>query len=143
LSAGCVVYAPGDEGWRVLMIRDRFGRWTLPKGVVEEGETSEQAALREVEEETGVAARLEGPVGETAYTYRDGSGSAVRKRVLFFLARAAAAGGLRPRRGELDTAAWVAPAEVLELSGYDNLEHVLRAGLDRLPEFGPRGRSRT
>ena len=42
-----------DEAGRMLLIR-RNGRWDLPKGKVEAGETLLQAALREVEEETGV-----------------------------------------------------------------------------------------
>ena len=50
-AAGCVVHA--DAGNMLLILRN--GRWDLPKGKVESGETLLQAALREVEEETGIA----------------------------------------------------------------------------------------
>ena len=50
-AAGCVVH--DDAGNMLLILRD--GRWDLPKGKVESGETLLQAALREVEEETGIA----------------------------------------------------------------------------------------
>src|SRR5262249_1247625 len=44
----------GDGEVEILMIQDRLGRWTIPKGHVEEGESLEQTALREVAEETGL-----------------------------------------------------------------------------------------
>lgn len=53
-SAGGVVLRPRADGVRVLLILDPYGRWGLPKGHVEEGETLEDAALREVREETGL-----------------------------------------------------------------------------------------
>lgn len=53
---------------RVLLVhRDRYDDWSLPKGKLEPGETWEEAALREVEEETGVRAELGTYLGETSY----------------------------------------------------------------------------
>ena len=53
---------------RVLLIhRDRYDDWSLPKGKLEPGETWEEAALREVAEETGVRAELGTYLGETSY----------------------------------------------------------------------------
>lgn len=54
-TAGGVVYRHTSEGVvQILMIQDRLGRWTIPKGHVEEGESLEQTAVREVAEETGL-----------------------------------------------------------------------------------------
>ena len=50
------------------MQRPRYGDWTFPKGKVEEGETDEQAAVREVEEETGLRCELGPELPSTAYT---------------------------------------------------------------------------
>ena len=50
-----------DDNGLLLLIR-RNGRWDLPKGKVEEGETLRQAALREVEEETGITCVLDSPI---------------------------------------------------------------------------------
>lgn len=63
-AAGCVVLARDPTGrLLVLLIQDRRGIWTLPKGHVDEGESDEEAAVREVAEETGIhctiAERLE------------------------------------------------------------------------------------
>lgn len=62
-SAGGLVF---DRKGRVALVRERkrsgARRWTLPKGRLERGETLEEAALREVHEETGVRARITGYV---------------------------------------------------------------------------------
>lgn len=54
LSAGVVVVRRAVEGWRFLLLR-AFNHWDFPKGMVEEGEEPLAAALREVEEESGIA----------------------------------------------------------------------------------------
>lgn len=53
-TAGGVVFRRGDEGIELLMIQDPKGRWSVPKGKVEEGESLKEAAKREVTEETGL-----------------------------------------------------------------------------------------
>lgn len=58
-AGGIVCRAGGDGRLEVLLVhRPAYGDWTIPKGKVEEGETDEACAVREVEEEAGVRARL-------------------------------------------------------------------------------------
>jgi 8-oxo-dGTP diphosphatase len=64
-AAGGVVVR---DGCVLLIHRDRYDDWSLPKGKLEPGETSEEAALREVEEETGVRGTLGAYLGQTSYT---------------------------------------------------------------------------
>lgn len=69
----------------VLVIRNRFGEWVLPKGKIEPFETPPEAALREVLEETGVRAKIMCPLGTTEYAYvSDVTGELVDKTVYWY-----------------------------------------------------------
>ena len=85
-SAGGVL----RDGDKVLLVQTTNLKgepvWTFPKGLVEEGETPAQAALREVREETGYEAEIVKPLEPSVYWfYRDGQ--RVKKRVDWFLMR--------------------------------------------------------
>ncbi len=69
-SAGGVVFRKGQKGPEVLLLLHRNGRWTLPKGNVEAGETEEEVAFREVAEEAGVRnLRKVADLGEERYRF--------------------------------------------------------------------------
>jgi ADP-ribose pyrophosphatase YjhB (NUDIX family) len=53
-TAGGVVYRVINGSMEVLLIQDFYGRWTIPKGHIEEGETAQETAMREIGEEAGV-----------------------------------------------------------------------------------------
>lgn len=100
-AAGGVVR---DFGGRVLMIRCRH-RWDLPKGHVESGETPAEAALREVAEETGVRADIEGKIGCTIHCY-DTYGRWEAKRTHWWSMRYVS-GSAKPQREEgISECAW-------------------------------------
>ncbi len=86
-SAGCILIDRSVGGPRALLIRVRAHGFELPKGHVEEGETPEEAALRELREETGIESEVEiGPeVGAIEYEFPH-NGKWRKKRVLFFAA---------------------------------------------------------
>jgi len=82
LAAGCVVQ---NEHQAYLWI-ERNGKWDLPKGKVEPGEGIEAAAIREVEEETGIGAlTLKAELGKTYHTYEE-AGIPVLKTTFWFMA---------------------------------------------------------
>jgi 8-oxo-dGTP pyrophosphatase MutT (NUDIX family) len=75
-AAGGLLWDNATERQRIAVIRRiRYDDWTLPKGKLKEGESWEQAALREVEEETGYLASLHGFAG--ALAYQSGKGDKV------------------------------------------------------------------
>ena len=85
------------------------GTWALPKGLIDRGESAAETALREVAEETGVAATLVSKLGDVRYVYTRG-GSRVFKVVSFFLLRYAGGrlGAIAPAmRREVAEAAWL------------------------------------
>jgi 8-oxo-dGTP pyrophosphatase MutT (NUDIX family) len=103
-AAGGVIVRDG----RVLLVhRPRYGDWSLPKGKLKLGESWEQAALREVEEETGVRCELGELVGTTRYGL---------KEVRYF--RMATTDEPEPRN-EVDEVRWVPLAEAPALLSYE------------------------
>lgn len=109
-AAGGLLWRDGEDGApRVAIVhRPRRRDWSLPKGKLDRGEGFRRAALREVEEETGCAARLLGFAGLTLY--RDGKGRP--KLVLYWhmaLEREGAPGG-----DEVDEVAWLPVDAALE-----------------------------
>jgi len=119
-AAGGVVR---DRDGRVALVhRPKYDDWTLPKGKLDPGETFEAAAVREVEEETGLRARLvrELPASE----YLDPKGRP--KRVRYWLMEIESDGGFAPGK-EVDELRWLALQEALALLTYDRDREVLRA----------------
>lgn len=53
-TAGGIIFRHGKKGVEILLIQDAKDRWTIPKGHIEEGETAQQAARREIAEEAGL-----------------------------------------------------------------------------------------
>jgi len=84
LRSGSSIHQNKSE-WEVLVTQHSAHKgWDFPKGHIEAGESSEQAAIREVKEETGVKAEVVEKVAKSEYFYYE-SGERVFKTVTFFL----------------------------------------------------------
>jgi 8-oxo-dGTP pyrophosphatase MutT (NUDIX family) len=112
-SAGGVVYRDAADGQRIEVALVRVGpkgRWQLPKGIVDAGESPSQTAVREVREEAGVEAEVVAPLEEIEYWYvgADARGQRVRfhKRVHFFMLEYRT-GDVADHDHEVDEARWV------------------------------------
>lgn len=125
-AAGAVVFGPSG----LLVIEDRFGRWTLPKGGIEPGETAPEAAAREVEEETGISVDVLEGLGEVRYRFWS-RGLLRCKRVTYFLARARSR-DLQPAEGEVAGARWVDRSAFLDHCDYEENRIIYRRGLRRV-----------
>lgn len=72
VSAGGVAFQPTNEGFEVALIKTSSeGRWQLPKGHIDPGETAEQAAVREVREEAGIECEIVSTIDNVDYWYVD------------------------------------------------------------------------
>jgi 8-oxo-dGTP pyrophosphatase MutT (NUDIX family) len=135
-SAGGVVVRPIEGQLHVLLIRDPYGNWGLPKGHLEEGEQAAEAALREVREETGLDDLLLGPELNTIDWYFRLHGTLVHKFCAFFLI-VSDEGDPVPELDEgITECVWVPAEAALDQITYDNARAVLDRALAVLAEDG-------
>jgi 8-oxo-dGTP pyrophosphatase MutT (NUDIX family) len=124
-AAGGLVHRRGKDGGVevVLVHRPAYDDWAFPKGKLLPGESEPEAAVREVEEETGLRCRLGREVGETSY--RDARG---RPKTVRYWEMTPAAGELAAAN-EIDDARWVTVADAPALLTYER-DRELLARLD-------------
>lgn len=114
----------GDGSDEVALVhRPRHGDWSLPKGKLDPGEDWEQAALREVEEETGLRCRLGEELSSVSYVDDHG-----RDKLVRYWRMEPVAGAFEPN-GEVDELRWVSPDEALELLSYEGDRQVVRSAV--------------
>jgi ADP-ribose pyrophosphatase YjhB (NUDIX family) len=136
-AGGLVVDTTGKLG---LLIgrrdqKDASGKrilWSLPKGHIEEGETPEQAALREVQEETGIESIIEKSLGVIDFWFMAG-GKRIHKTVHHYLFRESG-GLLAAQETEVDEVAWFPLNEIIEKLAYPD-EKKLIARTDATQEL--------
>ncbi|MEO6488220.1 MAG: NUDIX hydrolase [Thermoanaerobaculia bacterium] len=130
-SSGGAVIAIREGRAHVALIATRGRtRWGLPKGAVSQGETTEQAALREVLEETGIEAEIVKPLDTIEYFFRAGD-TLIRKQVDFFLMRYVA-GELVPQLSEVDDVEWVELSAAIERASFESERKLLESALQEL-----------
>lgn len=113
---------------------DRRGRllWSLPKGHIEAGETAEQAAVREVEEETGIIGAVVAPLGTIDFWFV-AEDRRVHKTVHHFLLRALG-GELSDSDVEVSEVAWVPLAELESRLAYADERRLIRRATELLED---------
>ncbi|MDX6411570.1 MAG: 8-oxo-dGTP diphosphatase [Gaiellaceae bacterium] len=129
-----VVRAAGGVPWRrngddlevLLVHRPRYGDWSFPKGKNDPGESDEAAAIREVEEETGLGVELGPELASTSYNDSKGR----PKRVRYWALEAQEADA-RPQN-EVDAVEWLSPDDAAVRLSYDRDRAVLRSLLDSI-----------
>jgi len=85
-SAGGIIVYRNNQTWEILVMKDRKGAWTFPKGKVEGEEGLEHAAIREITEEVGLTnLSLIAPLTPVTYWYF--RGDSIKKTVQYFLFR--------------------------------------------------------
>lgn len=137
VSSGGVAYREVDgriEIAVILTIDER--RWQLPKGMIDDGETPEQAGSREVREEAGIDTELIGPIGRTEYWFiadRDGVRARFHKFVHWFLMRYVS-GDVADHDHEVDEARWVDADEALKMLVFKNEREVVQKAVAMISE---------
>jgi 8-oxo-dGTP pyrophosphatase MutT (NUDIX family) len=134
VSAGGVVYRHEDDAIQIALAARRTRRgdlaWGLAKGAIEPGETEEQAAVREVLEETGLEVDVVSDLGDIRYFYV-WEGVRVRKRVHFFLMRMTG-GDVETRDTEMEDVRWFPLRSAVKRAAYRGEREVIERAVERL-----------
>jgi 8-oxo-dGTP pyrophosphatase MutT (NUDIX family) len=136
-SAGGVAYrfTTGTLCEIALIATQGGTRWQLPKGTCEAGETQEQTAIREVEEEVGLQTENEGLLKTICYwywdTYRKPTPELVQKHVALFLLRMVG-GELSDTSIEVDAVAWFTPQQAIDILSFEGERDVVRMAQKKL-----------
>ncbi|HVD68368.1 MAG TPA: NUDIX domain-containing protein, partial [Actinomycetota bacterium] len=134
VSAGGVVYRREGEDIEIVLASRRTRRgdlaWGLAKGGIEPGESREDAAVREVREETGLDATIEADLGDTKYIYV-WEDVRIRKRVHFFLMRHVG-GDVDDRDDEMEEIRWFPLERALKRAAYRGEREVLARAAELL-----------
>jgi 8-oxo-dGTP pyrophosphatase MutT (NUDIX family) len=125
-SAGGIVFRLELGVPLFLLIRDSYGNWGFPKGHLERGESAEDAALREVREETGLLELASCGLIDTIDWYFRFRGRLIHKSCHFYLMETSQS-DTAPQHAEGITACqWVTYGEAHEAVSYANARDVLR-----------------
>lgn len=121
ISAGGAAFRQNGADFEVAVVSVKPKmRWQLPKGVIDEGETPEQGALREVREEAGIEAEIVEKIETIEYWYfgfKNGERVRFHKFVHFFLMKYVA-GDVADHDHEVAEARWVKPDEALKMLAF-------------------------
>jgi 8-oxo-dGTP pyrophosphatase MutT (NUDIX family) len=150
-SSGGIVYRHHNKEIEFLMIRDSYGNWTFPKGHVEPGETLNEAARREISEETGIEEsllRFRKELGELDYWFVSEFASdremaikaagikseeagnepvKIHKYVTYYLFEVPADCDITPQAGEVEAIEWVSIHEVERQNFYKENHDIIAA----------------
>ena len=132
LSAGIIAFRKGEDGENRYLLLDYGKYWDYPKGHVEKGEDEREAALRELEEETGIVDidLIDDFRHQIVYFFRPPARSLVRKTVVFFI------GQVESERVKISHEhvgyEWLKGEEALARVKYPTAKEVMRAAINHL-----------
>lgn len=131
ISAGGVVFRKVGEEIQILLIRDRFGKITLPKGHQEAGESMEQTAVREIEEETGILGKIITKIDTISYMFSHPEHGEVEKEVTYYVVKTSE-NNVTPQLEEINEVAWYTIEKARGLHqayGYGNNQSILEKAI--------------
>ncbi|KRE59702.1 NUDIX hydrolase [Paenibacillus sp. Soil750] len=138
ISAGGVVYRQIGDEIQILLIEDRYRKLAFAKGRMEAGETIEQAALREIKEETNIDGKIIQPLIINYYQFEHTEHGQVEKETHYYLVEALS-GELKAQTEEIRGVKWHDATDAWaehNLNGYENNRGILKMALEILGFLG-------
>jgi 8-oxo-dGTP pyrophosphatase MutT (NUDIX family) len=121
LAAGGIVIDNETGSPRALLVhRPRYDDWSFPKGKLDADETIEEAALREVKEETGLTCRIIRELSTLRYAYRTRKKGTLRPKVVHYFLMERVSGDIHVPGQEVDRAVWFDIEEAVRKLSYEH-----------------------
>ena len=132
-TAGGIVYRRGKNGRvEILLIQDSKGRWTIPKGHIEEGETARKTAEREIREETGLQEMtVQDWLGKINFRYRRGNSLVLMTTEIFLVRAEGNDNKVKPEKW-MTSLGWLSANDALEKIEYDDIGKLILLGLKKI-----------
>lgn len=125
-SAGGIVF--NDAGQVLVTQHSQNKHWSFPKGLVDPGQTTQEAALREVREEGGVETEIVDKVGYSKYVYTFNN-EKIFKVVTYFLMQYVS-GNIKDHDFEVEESGWYTPDEALKQLSFSQDKVLLKKAIE-------------
>ncbi len=125
-SAGGIVF--NDKGQVLVTQHSQNKHWSFPKGLIDPGQTTEEAALREVKEEGGVVAEIVKKIGYSKYVYTF-EREKIFKVVTYFLMKYVS-GNIKDHDWEVSDLGWYEPEKALKHLSFSQDKEILKKALE-------------
>ncbi len=130
--AGAVIFRREGSRTSWAMVHDIFGHWTFVKGHRKPDESPEEAALREVKEEVGLATSIVARLGVNTYPATTEAGENVLRQVTYFLVETPDTEFVLEADAGLTAARWFPAEDVLATRHYPDTNHIIEAAMEKL-----------
>jgi 8-oxo-dGTP pyrophosphatase MutT (NUDIX family) len=132
-TAGGIVYRRSKSGVvEILLIQDSKGRWTIPKGHIEDGETARQTAEREIREETGLQQMtVQDWLGKINFRYRRANSLVLMTTEIFLVRAEGNDNAVKPEKW-MTSIGWLPANDALEKIEYDDIGKLILLGLKKI-----------
>jgi ADP-ribose pyrophosphatase YjhB (NUDIX family) len=137
-TAGGVVFRrnPQTKAIEILMIQDAKNRWTIPKGHIEEGESSKETAQREIGEETGLQdVKVHHWLGKINFRYRRQQSLVLMTTEIFLVEALSKTDELKPEDW-MNGIKWFSTSEALDKIEYEDIGKIILIGLNKIRQAG-------
>lgn len=131
---GAVVFARHEGEIYLALVHDVFGRWTLSKGSLEEGEEVKAGTMRKIKEEIGIDIKPLKEIAANEYVATHPEKGKLRKQVTYFLAEAEYGPLTLKKTGGLDKAQWFKATDIAELNFYDDMMPIIEKAIKSVPK---------